>query len=308
MDRRDAASPGETRQDPRNVPSPGVIHTHYGGISRSFAPFLSPRVLWRSLWGNRALLRQLSKSRFSAGHREDLLGVAWVVVEPIVMLAVYSIVFIRFFGVRWENVPGGGFGTALNLYAGIVTYQIFAQTLVMAAAIVRDSVGYVKLMVFPTEVLPASVVGGLVAPTSVGYLLIIVTSVAAGIGPPVTVLLLPVVLVPMYLMILGLSWFLSTLCVFVHDTRTITQIVTGFGFFATPIVYSLDSERITTSLRTVLLFNPMTTIVESVRAVLILGRMPSWTALGVLTVVSALVCQAGFAFFMRSKRAFADVI
>jgi len=291
---------------PNGMQSSGLIHTHYGGISRSFVPFLSPVVLAKSLWDNRLLLRQLSKSRFAAGHREDILGVAWLVLEPLVMLAVYSVVFVFIFQVKWEGVPGKELGTTLYLYAGIVTYQIFAQSLAMSSAIVRDSRSYVKLMVFPTEVLPASVVGGMMVPTLIGYVLIIIVALLGGIGLPVTVFLLPVVLIPMYLMILGLAWFLSALCVFIPDTRTITMLITRFTFFLTPIVYPIG--RAPPLVRRLLLLNPMTTIVESVRAVLMQGKMPPWIALGVVTVVSALICQFGFAFFMRSKRAFADVI
>jgi len=287
----------------------GVIHTHHGGISRSFVPFLSPLALVRRLWGNWTLLHQLSKSRFAAGHREDILGVAWLVLEPLVMLAVYSVVFVFIFQVKWEGVPGKALGTTLYLYAGIVTYQIFAQSLAMSSAIIRDSRSYVKLMVFPTEVLPASVVGGMIVPTFIGYALIVVVALLSGIGVPTTALLLPVVLIPMYLMILGLAWFLSALCVFIPDTRTITMLITHFAFFLTPIVYPLARVREGIPvLYRLLLLNPMTTIVESVRMILIQGKMPPWFALGVITVASALVSQLGFAFFMRSKRAFADVI
>jgi len=306
MDRQSAPS-RDNAQSP--IQSAGLVHTHYGGIKCSFLPFLSPAAILRSLWGNRTLLRQLSKSRFAAGHREDILGVAWLVLEPLVMLAVYAVVFVFIFHVRWERVPGAELGTTLYLYAGIVTYQIFAQSLAMSSAIVRDSRSYVKLMVFPTEILPASVVGGMMVPTLIGYVLIIVVALVGGIGLPATVLLLPVVLIPMYLMILGLAWFLSALCVFIPDTRTITMLITHFAFFLTPIVYPLARVQAgAPTLYRLLMLNPMTTIVESVRAVMIKGAMPPWIAWAAVTVVSALICQLGFAFFMRSKRNFADVL
>ncbi len=313
MNRQGAANPSDMPPTPKTTHSPSVIHTRYEGISRSFLPFLSPGRLVRNLWGNRALLRQLSKTRFAAGHREDILGMAWLVLEPLVMLAVYSFVFIFIFGVRWEGVPGKQLGTALTLYAGIVTYQIFAQSLAHAAGVIRDSPSYVKQMVFPTEVLPASVVGGMFVPTCIGYTLIIVGTLVGqllgiGLRVPVTALLLPVVLIPMYLMIVGFAWLVSALCVFIPDVRTITGLIIHFAFFLTPIVYPFHSQRISDQLRSLLLLNPMTTIVESVRAVLIYGRTPPWLALAIVTVASALICQLGFAFFMRSKKAFADAV
>lgn len=308
MDRQSAASPNDTQSAPESMHSSSVIHTHYEGTSRSFRSFLSPRTLLRSLWGNRALLHQLSKSRFSAGHREDILGMAWLVLEPLLMLAVYSVVFIMIFKARWPGAENKPIIRVLCLYGGIVTYQMFAQTLGASANMIRGAKGYVKLMVFPTETLPASVVGGLAIPSGIGFALLLVIALLGGVPVRPTVFLLPIVLLPMCLLILGLAWFLSALCVFIPDVRTVTGLVVRFGFFLTPIVYPLNAERIPGNLRILLRLNPLSTIVVNVRRVLLFGQMPEWLYLLAVAVVSAVICQLGFAFFMRSKRWFADVV
>jgi lipopolysaccharide transport system permease protein len=96
--------------------------------------------------------------------------------------------------------------------------------------------------------------------------------------------------------------------VFVPDVRTLTSLVVRFMFFLTPIVYPLEADRVSNTMRFLLRLNPLTTIVVNVRRVLIFGQMPEWGYLGAVTLGAALVCQLGFAFFMRSKRWFADVV
>jgi lipopolysaccharide transport system permease protein len=286
----------------------GMIHVHYEGGKPPSLRYLSPRALIDQLWRHRALLHQLSSSRFSAGHREDVLGMAWLLLEPLAMLAVFSIVFLVIFRMHWPGTESKPIMRVLCLYAGIVTYQMFAQSVGAAADMVRSARGYVKLMVFPTEVLPASVVGGMLIPSIIGFGLILVTAAVSGVPVRLTVLFLPIVLIPMCLFVLGLAWFLSALCAFVPDVRTLTALAVRFGFFLTPIVYPLDPSRLSNTMCFLLRLNPLSTVVVNVRRVLVFGQMPEWLYLGAVTLGAAVVCQLGFAFFMRSKRWFADVV
>jgi len=287
---------------------PRLVHTHYEGGRPSVRRYLWPHTLVRRLWSHRRLLHQLSKSRFSAGHREDVLGMAWLVLEPLALLAVFSVVFIVIFKARWPGAEDKPIMRVLCLYAGIVTYQMFAQTASASANIIRSARGYVKLMVFPTEMLPSSVVGGILVPSGIGFALLLITATLGGVTPTLTVLWLPVVLIPMWLLLLGLGWFLSALCVFVPDVRTLTALVVRFMFFLTPIVYPLEGDRVSGTMRLLLRLNPLTTIVVNARRVLIFGKVPEWGYLAVVTLGAVLVCQLGFAFFMRSRRWFADVV
>jgi lipopolysaccharide transport system permease protein len=280
------------------------VHVRYEGRKARFLPYLSPVALVRDLWRHRALLHQLSKSQFSAGHREDFLGKGWLVLEPLAMLAVYSLVFIVILGFSSE---GGPLASVLGLYAGIVTYQMFAQALSTSANLIRGAHGYVKLMVFPTQVLPGSIVGGLVVPGFIGYGLVLLVAAIGGLPVKAVVLLLPIVLIPMYVLVLGLSWILSALCVFIPDMRTMTTILIRFAFFLTPVVYPLKRLE-GTPFHTLLMLNPLTAIIEGVRDVLVRHEGPNWLYLAIVTAGALVLCQIAYAFFMRSKRWFADVL
>jgi len=286
------------------------IHLHYEGGKPAFWRYALPHVLVRTLWRNRALLHQLSKSRFSAGHREDILGMAWLVLEPLALLGVYSIVFLVILKFKFASRTGAEFGplgNTLSLYAGIVTYQMFASALNASASVIRTAQGYVKQMVFPTEVLPASVVGGLIVPAAIGYAIVLAAAAIGGLPVGLIALVLPAVLVPMFLLVLGLGWLLGALAVFIPDVRTLTGIVTRFGFFLTPVVYPLSIVK-DADARALLMLNPLTWVVEGVRSVLLRAQAPMWLHLGLLAVGSVVLCQLAFAFFIRSKRWFADVV
>jgi len=286
------------------------IHLHYEGGKPAFWRYALPHVLVRTLWRNRALLHQLSKSRFSAGHREDILGMAWLVLEPLALLGVYSIVFLVILKFKFASRTGAEFGplgNTLSLYAGIVTYQMFASALNASASVIRTAQGYVKQMVFPTEVLPASVVGGLIVPAAIGYAIVLAAAAIGGLPVGPIALALPAVLAPMFLLVLGLGWLLGALAVFIPDVRTLTGIVTRFGFFLTPVVYPLSIVK-DADARALLMLNPLTWVVEGVRSVLLRAQAPMWLHLGLLAVGSVVLCQLAFAFFIRSKRWFADVV
>ncbi len=263
--------------------------------------FLSPLALIRSLIQHRVLLFQLSRTSLSTNHRGSLLGQGWVVLDPLIMLGVYGFVFGMIFagkGSRAEFV--------LGLYGGMLTYQIFSITATAASGIVAASRNFVKQMVFPVEILPASTVGGIVIPTAIGMVLFLLANLIFNHTLPVTTLLLPVVLIPIFLISLGLAWLFASLGVYIPDMRRIVALIAQIGFFLTPIIWPVD--RFPVDWVWVVNLNPLTGVVEAVRAVVLNGAMPSWPPLIFATLFGLLLCQLGYAFFMKTKRGFADVL
>jgi lipopolysaccharide transport system permease protein len=120
------------------------------------------------------------------------------------------------------------------------------------------------------------------------------------------VLLLPLVLLPLVLLALGLAWLLAALAVFVRDVVYAMGVVLSLCLFLTPIFYPL--ERVPARLRLVLALNPLAAVVDGFRRVIALGRPPDWPALAYALLVSLVVFAGGYAFFVRMKRSFADVL
>lgn len=285
---------------------PGATHGPVLRLDAGPTPLarhLSPLAIVRTLWTHRDLLRELSRTSVSAGHRGNLLGRAWVVLDPLIMLAVYGFVFGLIFSER-----GGGTGArfVLGLYAGMLTYGLFAQSATGAAGVIAGSRNFVKQLVFPVEILPAGVVGGVLIPTLIGFgLLILVTPLFLQL-PTWRLLLLPIVLVPVLLIALGSAWLIGSLGVYIPDVRKVVALVTQVGFFLTPIIWPL--EKFPQQYQWIIRLNPLTNIVESVRAITLTGTDPHWVPLAWTTLFALAFCQLSYAFFMKTKRGFADVI
>ena len=124
--------------------------------------------------------------------------------------------------------------------------------------------------------------------------------------PPATFLLFPLEMVPLALLIMGFSWFLASLGVFVRDVGQMIGVLVTILMFLTPVFYPLSA--IPEVYRIFLYFNPLTFIVEQTRGLLIFGQAPAWGRLGLLTSLSAVVAWLGFAWFQKTRKGFADVL
>src|SRR5690606_38619167 len=194
--------------------------------------YLSPVSLVQSLWRHRVLLGQLARTNASAGHRGNLLGRTWIVLDPLILLAVYGFVFGMLFHSRPGVMDQGATGFVLSLYAGMLAYQVFASSANQATSAITSSRSYVKQLVFPMEVLPAATVGGVLIGTCIGLGLLVIAAAVTGnamgwvTGLGWQVIFLPVVLVPMVLLALGMAWVVASLGVYIPDVRKIVAVVT----------------------------------------------------------------------------------
>lgn len=272
------------------------------------ARLLNPVGMWRNLAGHRDLIRQFVVREIRQRHRGTNLDMIWAVVNPLLILVVYTLVFSGILNISFDRLKGisGHIGFALNLFCGIIVFTFFTECVTAAPMMIVNKPNFVKRVVFPTEILPLASVGAAIFFAGVSVIILLVAGGLLGVWSP-TLWLFPVVLVPLVLMTLGLSWFLASLGVFVRDVQPMVMIVVGrLLFFLTPIFYSLDNVH--GKARVVLLLNPMTTIVTNARKTLLWGERPDWAALGAVTAISVVVFVLGYAWFMKSKRGFADVL
>jgi lipopolysaccharide transport system permease protein len=261
----------------------------------------------RSLWAHRRLIAQLVRREVQARYRGSLLGLLWSFLTPLLLLAIYTFVFGVVFQARWPGAGTGGLGEfALVLFCGLIVLNLFADCVSRAPGLVVGSPTYVKRVVFPLEILPVVSLGSalVTAGASLGVLLAVRIAVAGSL--PWTVLLAPLVLLPLLLLTLGASWFLSSLGVFVRDVSYLVVLLVQVLVFMTPVFYPL--EAVPEGLRPALALNPLHPIVDDVRRVVLWGRLPDWPRLALSFAVGAAAAALGHAWFQRTRRAFADVI
>ena len=270
--------------------------------------YLNPFSALLGIWEYRDLLNQLVRRNIEGRYKGTMMGLIWMVVTPLVMLAVYTFVFGVVFKMRWTS---GGFGDSkaafsLLLFCGMMVFNIFSESVNSSVTIVTGNPNYVKKVVFPLELLPVSAV---VSACFFGLIWIGILFLGIVLFMHklcLTAVCLPLILIPLVLFSLGIAWFVASLGVFIRDLAHVIGIVLLVLYFMTPIFYSM--EMVPERFRLILLLNPLALIIESVRQVLMYGQWPGWIALGIVTLLSMVVFQLGYFWFMKTKRGFADVL
>lgn len=269
---------------------------------------LRPSVLVSGLWRHRDLIRQFTSREVREAHRATALGMVWTVAYPLLRLAVYVFVFGLVLEGRLTGNPEEARTTfALYLFCGLIVYGLFGEPVVQSPGMVVSRPNYVKKVVFPLEILPVSAVGAQLVTAGVSLVVLYTAALLLGHGIPWTAVLLPLMLLPQVLLTVGLCWLLASLGVFLRDLRQAVAIIAGqLLFFMTPIFYRVES--VPEPFRAVVMLNPQTPIVTNARAVALEGVLPDWWMWAGSMVAGLAAAQLGYAFFMKSKRGFADVL
>ncbi|MDG1906006.1 MAG: ABC transporter permease [Arenicella sp.] len=261
----------------------------------------------RSLYTNRYLFGQMLQRDVLQRYRGSQLGFLWAFLYPIMMLLVYTFVFGMVMRVKWGVEGQDNIDFGLILFAGLLCHGLLAEVVMGAVGIIRGNGQYVKKVVFPLEVLNFVSIANAFLHMLLGLLILMVLFVASGNPIHSTVLLTPVVLAPFLIFLIGLSFFVAVLGVYVRDLSQFVGVLITVLLFLGPIVYPFTSVPIEIQ-PYVYWFNPLTIIVEQLRAVMLFGQYPNWADLGLYTVFACLMLILGMWFFQRTRDGFADVI
>jgi lipopolysaccharide transport system permease protein len=259
---------------------------------------------------HRKLIMRLVWRDILARYRGSLLGVAWSVITPLILLTVYTFVFSVVFNARWEDVGTSASTSktyfAAVLFAGLIVFNIFSETIVRAPTLVLNNVSYVKKVVFPLEILPTvSLLVSLFNAAISFVILAVFYTIAFGV-PPLTALAIPIIVLPLIIVILGVSLFLASLGVFVRDLQQFMGVVTMVFMFLTPLFYPLSA--LPAAYQGYVGLSPITISIESVRQALFKGTLPEILPWSISFGVSLLVWWLGFVWFQKTRKAFADVV
>lgn len=268
---------------------------------------IAPQLSLKTLRCNRSLIGQLILREVEVQYRGSYLGLVWMFARPLLMLSVYVVVF----GVVWphdgDDVPLGTF--AMEMFCGLSVYNLFATSLTHSCTSIVGNVGFVKQVVFPLSTLPFAKTISQHVLGLAWFLLLYVGVFLVYHALPLTCLLLPVVILPLFLLTMGICWFVASLTVYIRDLRMFIPVVLQVLFFLTPIFWQLDRLKGKQAyLVRFLYLNPLTIVVEAARDVVIRGVVPDCRLLGILTLVGLLSWYLGFAWFEKTKKGFADVI
>lgn len=260
----------------------------------------------RSWFLHRELVGALVKRDVLLRYRGSLLGLLWSLVSPLVLLAVYTVVFSRFFRMEWTTAIGRPVPFVIMLFCGQVPYLFFSEVLSKSPTLILSSPNYVKRIAFPLELLPMVAIGSALFHALINMLLLVAAVWAWQGALPLTMLYLPMIVIPFVMCTLAFAILAASLGVFLRDLSHAMTLLLSVLFFLTPIVYS--ETLVTPRWQFMLWINPVAYVVSNLRKTCVLGEpinMMSW-ALFSLASLALLTLVAGW--FPRIRLRFADVM
>lgn len=264
--------------------------------------------LAKSLKKNQQLIVQMTKREVIGRYQGSAIGMAWSFLNPILMLIVFTFVFSEIFKSRWGGIGGDDSKTqfAMVLFVGMIILNLFSEVLNRAPNLIISNVNYVKKVVFPIEILAVIAMGAALFHAFASLSVLILAMIVLNGAVQWTIIFLPIVILPLIILALGIAWMLASLGVFIRDVGQTIGIVTSVLMFLSPITYPISAvpERF----RPLMMLNPLTFIIEQSREVLIWGNIPNFLGLLQYSAISIILLWAGFSWFQKTRKGFADVL
>jgi lipopolysaccharide transport system permease protein len=281
--------------------------THRANASIPLRQILAPWEIASHLLKHKDLIHQFTKRDVQGRYRGTHLGIVLSLLRPLFMLVVFTGVFGYIFGGTFgQHANESKLDYALALFCGLVLFNFAAECFSRAPTLVLANPNYVTRVVFPLEILPVSVVGAGLAHLGISLIPLFFGMLFVHGSIPLTALYLPLILVPLVLLALGVTWFLASLGVFIRDIDSIVPVAVTVLMYASAIFYPIN--KVPPSFRPFLQFNPIAVIIDQARNVALWGIPLDWVQYTATLVASAVLMVGGYAFFMRTKRGFADVM
>jgi lipopolysaccharide transport system permease protein len=259
------------------------------------------------LWTHRQLLWQLTRRDVEGRYRGSFAGLLWTFFNPLIMLALYTLVFgVITNGAKGDLSAAGVTKFAIELFAGLIVFNFFSECVNRAPFLVLSNANYVKKVVFPLETLSWTAVAAALFHACIGLLALSILYALVHLRLHWTLFFFPTVFVPVALLAAGFTFFLSALGVYVRDVSQAVAIFNMLIMFLSPIFYPITG--VPRVLRPFFYLNPISFAVDQLRAVALRGELPYWSGPGLYTAVSVAVAWAGYWWFQKTRKGFADVI
>ncbi|KPN19567.1 hypothetical protein AO715_06140 [Xanthomonas sp. Mitacek01] len=279
---------------------PARVNAHGGGR------LLSPLQVWRSAIANRRLILDLTRRDISGRYRGSAGGLFWAFITPLLMLAIYSFVFGYIFNARWTAEEMREVKFPIVLFVGLIFGNLLSECLTRGPGLIVAHPNYVKKVVFPLEILPWVAVGTALFHALISVLVLLLAMLVTGTPIQPTALFLPLVFFAFVPMLLGLTWLLAALGVYLRDLQQFVGIAATALLFLAPVFY--PRTMLAEQYRWLLSLNPLTFVVEAARDLVLWGQMPSVTSVAGYLAASMAVAWAGWCVFQVTRRGFADVL
>lgn len=253
--------------------------------------------IFKSIYNYRELLKNNVKKEIRGRYKNSILGVIWTFLNPLLQLAVYAFIFPLILKNTLDYY-------VIFVCVGLIPWTFFTTSISQSAYTIIANGNIVKKVYFPREILPISVVTSAMVNFLISTLIIVAFCILYGLGLTKYVIFFPVILIIQYILQLGISLMLSSCTVYFRDLEHFIQIILQVMFYATPIVFSKDS--IPEAFRRIINLNPMAHIINAYRDIFYYQTVPDLKNLGILFIISTIICVIGYFIFNKFQKGFAE--
>lgn len=269
---------------------------------------IARRAVWRPLWElprHLDLVRTMTQREVALRYKGSVLGIMWAVLTPVMLIAIFTFIFAGVFRARF-GTSGSGWDYALYLFCGLLPWTAFQEAVQLSSQTVVQRANLVKRVVFPLEILPVAQALASLVNQMFGTLVFLAATLVIRRELHLTILWLPVLIVPQLIATFGVAWFVSSVGVFLRDVVQGVTLVLMAWMYLTPIIYpeSIVPERY----RPLVNLNPFAGLIRSYRNIMLEGAPPDWPGLAYFTAFALCCFLSGYWWFAKTRRHFADVI
>lgn len=255
----------------------------------------------REIWRYRGLLLQLVWRDFSAKYRQSVIGVGWAVINPLVQMALYTLVFGRM-----ARLPSEGSPYPVFVFAGLLPWMYFSGCLSGVSSSTVNSSNLLTKIYFPRLILPLSRLANGLIDFGIQFVMLGVMMAWYGVTPSWAILTIPLFLCLCMVSAASIGLWAAALSVKYRDVNQLTSVMARMWMWLTPVAYSID--LVPESWRTVYRLNPMVGAIEGFRWALLGKVQPDWEMVAFSTAIAGCLLTGGLYFFRRTEGTFADVI
>ena len=253
--------------------------------------------VFKDISNYRELLKTNIKKEIRGKYKGSWLGVLWTFLNPLLMLAVYAFVFPYILRVNVDNYT-------IFMIVALIPWNFFTTAIQSGTGSVVANGNILKKVYFPREIIPISITTSQLVNFLITCIIMAVFIIFSGVGFSAHALLFPLLVLIQYILILGLTFILSALTVFVRDIDHFVSVILMLGFYATPIVY--QGEMLPKKFQIFLKLNPMAQLVEAYRSILYYHRMPDMTMLLIWGLGSVALLVVGYLIFKKLEKSFVE--
>lgn len=253
--------------------------------------------VFKELYKYRELLNSNTKKEVRGKYKHSFLGVLWSFLNPLLQIMVYAIVFPLILRNEQPHY-------VVFLCCGIIPWNFFATSINRAASTMLENGNIIKKVYFPREILPISIVTSEAINFLISTLIILAFVLFDGIALTPYILFYPLILVVQYLLILAISFIVSSITVYIRDLQHLISVALQLFFYATPIVYAANT--IPEKFAWVLNINPMTYVINGYRDIFLNQTAPNVKVLMLLLVALIVACAIGYMIFHKLQKGFAE--